>query len=359
MNECSQYIGLISAYADGELTDSDKEYVEEHLGACVNCSALLELYRAISAAESGSCVPAPEELRAGVMEKVLSDDAPGVSDDVKKRARRHIILTRYLPVAACLAIVLLALPFIRNLNRGSNAPLPGSAPQLQPAAQNGAGSVAESQLDLRDSGAAERGFDESAASVSPGAAPSGMPSPSSAPLLPSSAPHSPENEAAPSPPNPSLDTSGTGGYNTATGNGETTESPAGAPDYGAAHGPVLAPGASSAPAANEAPQPGAPPAEKSRNGQDLYGKPPEIFAEVPDYFNDAYAWISITGDLPPVMLDYDPVLIEGWGDWDTWYAIPRETARSLIGEMGNLDGFAYVYKNEESDTAFVFYRSLE
>ena len=59
MNKCEEYPELISAYADGELSEPEMMHIKEHLDSCENCSAILELYRGISAAVAESSVRAP------------------------------------------------------------------------------------------------------------------------------------------------------------------------------------------------------------------------------------------------------------------------------------------------------------
>jgi anti-sigma factor (TIGR02949 family) len=112
VNGCAEYIELISAYADGELTDAEKRRLEDHLGACESCSALLDIYREISIATDEACLPAPDALRTGVMEKILSGDIARLAGNEKRRKTVYIVLSRYVPAAACLAVILLALPWV-------------------------------------------------------------------------------------------------------------------------------------------------------------------------------------------------------------------------------------------------------
>ena len=176
MRNCTELMEQLSAYADGELTGSDKELMEDHLRSCENCAALLGLYREMSAAIGDSCVSAPEALYAGVMNEILTGEAVGsgdatvsedseavgsgdatVSEDsenadeagatvieagnaadadvteandatsaagaaddaeiARKRKALRVILTRYVPIAACLAVALLVLPRFLSLNK--------------------------------------------------------------------------------------------------------------------------------------------------------------------------------------------------------------------------------------------------
>jgi len=134
VSSCTEFIELISAYADGELTGSDKQRLKEHLGVCENCSAILDLYREISVAAEESGAPVPDALRDGVMEKVLLEDAHGAGDTGKNRKVIRMVLTRYVPIAACLAVALITLPNVMNNSGGQDsygnvAPMEAGAPE--------------------------------------------------------------------------------------------------------------------------------------------------------------------------------------------------------------------------------------
>jgi hypothetical protein len=117
VNNCAEYMELISAYADDELAGSDKQLLEHHLGMCANCSSLLEVYREVSLVATESNVPAPEALRDGVMHKVLNEGQIRAAGKSSSRKVTRIVLSRYVPAAACLAVLLLTLPWITNLRR--------------------------------------------------------------------------------------------------------------------------------------------------------------------------------------------------------------------------------------------------
>ena len=138
MNNCIEFSELVSAYADGELSDGDMRRAEEHIGTCESCSAILELYREISVSVNESAVSAPEALRSGVMEKIMSDgktsaqamtkmqgdNKASAQNNARKRRPAQIIMLRYAPVAACLALILIALPWIFDTVRHTS-PNPG------------------------------------------------------------------------------------------------------------------------------------------------------------------------------------------------------------------------------------------
>jgi len=121
MKKCSEINELLSAYSDNELTKSEKQTVEEHLAACENCSALLEIYRKISISIDEASAPVPEALRIGVMNRIRSESLSVGKETAKKKWWQHqVLLTRLAPIAACLAVVVLVWQFSSN-NSGLNS----------------------------------------------------------------------------------------------------------------------------------------------------------------------------------------------------------------------------------------------
>lgn len=120
MSKCSEYQELISAYVDSELDDSDAIRVEKHLETCESCSAILRLYRVISAISQESLVEAPATLRDGVMKNIRNEGVVHIGDHAKKRRIVRRVLTRYVPIAACLAAILLTLPRVIDLSRSAD-----------------------------------------------------------------------------------------------------------------------------------------------------------------------------------------------------------------------------------------------
>ena len=126
---------LISAYADDELTQSDKKQVEEHITECESCSALLDLYREISVAVDETSEPVPEALRIGVMNRIINEPVYQGTDSAKKRGRYHFALTRFAPIAACLVVGLLVWQnwgILRSGQDATDAPA-APAPEAKPA----------------------------------------------------------------------------------------------------------------------------------------------------------------------------------------------------------------------------------
>lgn len=111
MNKCAEYAEMISAYIDDELPESDRHLIELHLAECASCAAARDAYLDISSAVQESLAAPPESLRGGIMSKIKTENARA-----KRQAVVRMILTRYLPLAACLALFLLTLPQILNRN---------------------------------------------------------------------------------------------------------------------------------------------------------------------------------------------------------------------------------------------------
>jgi len=120
VNSCTEYSELLSAYADNELSDHDKQRMEDHLTVCESCASLLSIYREITSAAVESEVPAPDALRTGVMAAIEREQV--LRTDVYSRRRKIIrtSLAAIIPLAACLAIALLTLPRFMNIDRSSD-----------------------------------------------------------------------------------------------------------------------------------------------------------------------------------------------------------------------------------------------
>ena len=164
MSKCTEIQILLSEYLDGELNNDDTRRVKEHLAQCEQCSGLLKIYYEISEAVSETLAPPPEQLLSKVMGKIragypkdeLKD--PNINDgelnianeksngsqitniinshennldnndrdsSVSKRPETtnrimRIFLSRLLPLAACLVIILFSLPRINGRFSSNN-----------------------------------------------------------------------------------------------------------------------------------------------------------------------------------------------------------------------------------------------
>jgi len=330
MYNCAGFIELISAYADGELAEPDRRRVEEHLETCEQCSALLEMYREISIAADESCVPAPDALRDGVMEKIISMDTAGNAGTDKKPRLVRTVLTRYLPVAACLAVMLISLPWIINYNSSRSG---GTGGGFSPAGEQVAETFAapfalnetpDSMQDMSGDG------DLATFSIAPDA---------------------PEGSASTF----SVGTAIPEEYMTRSGNGAVSE--ADEPESAQAGTRVqtdLAADSSTPPVQASA----LIPADDAWQGAaaesgDLPG-PSENWISM-EGFEDAYAWVEITGDLPKILLKQEPEPLPDGLAFEAYCKIPVSVVEELKKESGLRNGIEIVLNNADSDYAIVFW----
>lgn len=104
MKKCEEFAPLLSAYFDGELTEEENAAVRAHLGECEDCRARLDEYAQLSGAMLAlGEEDVPEGFTARVMDAVRAEKA-AAKPQVKKRSTWR----RWMPMAACAAIVALA-----------------------------------------------------------------------------------------------------------------------------------------------------------------------------------------------------------------------------------------------------------
>ena len=321
MDNCTEYQELISAYADGELSGHDKMRVEAHLRLCAHCSSALETYRVISAAVNESCAPAPDSLRAGVMEQLASADTPRTAADMKNYKLVKTILTRYAPVAACLALLLLTVP--RFFGSGGpfnepnfdaapmmSAPMPVAAPAApapMPAGEADYGDSfdyaveAEFEISVMDDGWS------SSADMPPA---SSVPEESATPTEP------------PDRPDQSVMAGGGADYNESA-NGNRT--------------PPAEPAASPADPADAGAGAGYPAAEVETGG----------------YLSGVYAIIEIIGELPEFLKEYGEEFAAHAGDMP--FEMPRAEAEALIREIDGNEGVKVEIADENGAYVWIYY----
>lgn len=414
MNNCIEFSDLISAFNDGELTESDRRRVEDHLDLCESCSTLLALYSEISSSVVDAMVPAPDILRSRVMENVLSENAGSrsvmniVPETNKANRRKHIrvLLQRYAPVAACLAVMLLALPWIINsYSHKSYSPAPPQAVQMESQLKK-MDKVAENNVAgvFPASGGNDGAFstysDDIEASSADSPAYEPMPTPTSEPWLTAPAPNleypvSSAQDVQPEHANDSVPDSTQNFTNAPPDAADTTALPDNigrapaeaddglsyvakgtiAPGEEPSPAPAPAPAPSSSPSSTSAPD--ATPEESSETENSVgYGavetpQPPSSSinkegqaVNTPDYisglldsFTDAYAWIEITGELPTLLTMYDSIPLDGLSNWEAYYKISRSVALDLIKETSFRDNVSVTYNNHDSGYAIVVYSS--
>ena len=321
---CAEYSILISAYYDSELSANDRQRVEDHIDTCEYCAAALYMYREVSLAVKESLTPPPEALSGRVMA-----DISGAADARSTGKTRHgytpphpmvrIILSRYVPAAACLVLILLALPRLQNLNRAPTAPASSSAPFML--------SESPAQMDTVAPADAPMGANNSIQGETGGA-----PAPEAAPM-PSAA-----SSAAGAQPDSSYDDEVIQ---------ETIEMEA--PE-------------------EEAPQDadrGTDPYDEVLTGNTPAQAPPQIAndtSEIPHSAPEAplqemnisgyFAVITVTGELPGILAEFD---MEDAGNGLMLIHIPRETAIELIST--DIDGVETELGDSNAETALVqFYK---
>lgn len=101
MIDCKNRESQISAFIDGELSESECTELLEHMSACEKCSGTYAALCAVSSAVKEPCVP-PDELHEKIMTAVKSDAAT-------KKPRKRAWISG-VAAAAVVALVLLTLP---------------------------------------------------------------------------------------------------------------------------------------------------------------------------------------------------------------------------------------------------------
>ena len=104
MKKCEEFAPLLSPYFDGELTEEESAAVRAHLSECEDCRARLDEYAQLT----GEMLAlgeedVPEGFTARVMAAVRAEKAAKKPQTKKRSAWR-----RWMPMAACAAIVALA-----------------------------------------------------------------------------------------------------------------------------------------------------------------------------------------------------------------------------------------------------------
>jgi len=358
MSECADFLELISAYADGELPEPDRRRVEEHLEACGQCSAILDFFREISVAANESCVPAPGELCGGVMEKVLGGRAAGNGAAGARPRLVRTALTRYLPLAACLAVMLISLPWVISNFRGQNFDN-ASAPE-------------QAALSFTASSATEAPQGQAPEMGGGGPNPFGMelPAPASEALLPDDGTGAMARDMR-----GALDTGGGEAYSGEADGAKAVDTDAGgieaqrveaecAEDSGAEPGwdkmgvavdmgdfPQDAPEFSDASLFDDFSAIGS-------AGEDADWPAPSEVLDALGGFRDAYAWIELTGERPNLLRGQEPKRLPAGSGFEEYYTIPRAAVKDLIEEASASDGIdlRVIPINMDGDNAVVLWK---
>jgi len=276
VKNCTEFIELISVYADGELTGPDTFELEAHLRECESCSALLDMYREISISADEQSREAPEALRIGVMNRIRNEDIFHTTGKVKQRSRLNLVLMRYAPIAACLVAVLLLWQFWGDLwntqdlrNTQNDAMDAAPAPQAAPVPAEPAPDAAYGVFDS---------FDEAPADDA----------------------EQPEAQ-----------------YDGPAAEGES--------------GPDDQPGG------------------RSLQANTLS---PEETERVSEFISGAFAEITVSGELPVMLLDYQPKSFGPWLEWEMVFEIPSTKVPELLSELGNREDFSVTQNPDNQDSAY-------
>lgn len=105
MKNCEYYEELISSLIDGEITETEKLELEEHLEECTSCRELYNTYSALFG--RADLAEPPKELLPNVMAAVRDLPAGRKSGGGKKT---YIYIRYIAAAAACLALAIFAVP---------------------------------------------------------------------------------------------------------------------------------------------------------------------------------------------------------------------------------------------------------
>lgn len=148
---CEQALILISAALDGEVTESERAALAEHLEECPDCRALSEDFGVYSVALSDMTAAAPDDLTARVDAALDALEAPAAPVQTKSRHHRKA----WGSLAAMFAVVV-CLGAVSTLLNGSRS----SAPMADAGATGSAAEQSISERALED-GLAETSCDAS------------------------------------------------------------------------------------------------------------------------------------------------------------------------------------------------------
>lgn len=118
MKNCNELAPLLSAYFDGELTEAERAEVSAHLRECEACRARLSEYAAMRETLLSLEEPeVPAHFAESVMEVIRAEKsaAPKKMKGTKKNTWR-----RFMPVAACAALVLLTVTLFPQMSKMDN-----------------------------------------------------------------------------------------------------------------------------------------------------------------------------------------------------------------------------------------------
>jgi len=348
MNNCIKMQELISEYIDNEISEADRKILEAHLDSCESCSAIMELYKEMSASVTASMVSVPESLCENVMGKILSGESGNDaylpdepvstdSDDKKKKKSSIIYIKRFLPAVACLAVILLVWPFVQNLNNGPNydEPIPATTSAMPEAFEETAQAEIDAHMNMPVT-------DEMEAPAAGGAgADFGITAPvaPAAPIAPAPAMDQPSEQAAPE----HVQRHDVGVAEFAR---PAQEDPPVDIDI-RAHADFHSAG-EQVPAPHEWIEL----EDEMPDSETAYLDTILVFEQL---IRESYVWIEITGQLPEI-LEHRPSIFAGdWTVWEQLFRISREEALVLIEEIRGQEGVTITQGDINSEYAVVLF----
>ncbi len=114
--EHEQYLELMSAALDGEITPAERQALDAHLAVCPECAALWQELRDQSAALRALDCEVPEDLKGRIMADLPPQETP-----------RRSPWRRWAAACACLVVVAAALTAPRLFRAGNSAPMGSTA----------------------------------------------------------------------------------------------------------------------------------------------------------------------------------------------------------------------------------------
>jgi negative regulator of sigma E activity len=282
--ECKKMIELVSAYVDGECSAEEAAELKEHLDECASCRALLAIYESISKDLFDAAAEPPAALKDGVMEKIRKEPIPfpGHHTGVKTKRFNWLVFIKITAAAACIALVIYAAPQFLRVGKNSETIEMSTRMDTAPSASV----AAAPNMEIQDTQASESAQTDDAGAKLEG---NGTPAPAEAPPA---APAPSEGEGTSSDPSES-----------ATGHSEVVATGSAAP---------------------------VPPPSASDNGTMYTMQAGGSKSQGEAY----YATITITGELPEVLAEYDRIDAE---DGTVHIVIPAEVAKVLIADHYTAD----------------------
>lgn len=106
MEHCEDYLELISAGIDGQLTGEELQKLNDHLARCPDCRALYDIMAENDAALAGlgDCEP-PEGFAQSVMERIQAERAPGKIVFLFRRPQFKKAMTAAACALLCIGVV--------------------------------------------------------------------------------------------------------------------------------------------------------------------------------------------------------------------------------------------------------------